>query len=289
MNLHAGYLAFLAGAALATPHRLAADPATGATRDAVIAELGEPAGRLAIGDREELRYPRGGVTLEKGLVTSTSLLSQADWTKRERARLTEEKMRVETAARDAAALVERKAKANAALELLVADARWRDLTGEGRLETITRFEKVFPEADTASVAKEATRKRDLELAEKRRISDLENRVAAAESRAGDAEVRARKAENRAEDANVAARRAETVAAQARQNDSFYGVRTYNVIGGGKINGAYPNNCYPGAASSVTMSNGVIVVTPGGVPAGVTPRPVVIVNPAPIAPNPAKKP
>lgn len=289
MNLHAGHLALFAGAALAAPLHLAADPVPGATRAAVIAELGEPAGKLAIGEREELRYPRGAVTLENGLVSSATLLTQVAWEKRERERLAAEKMRAETAAREAVALAERKAKANAALALLIADARWKDLTGEGRMETIARFEKVFPDADTASVAKEAIRKRDLELAEKRRISDLEDRVAKAESRAGDAEIRARKAENRAEDATAAAaRRAEATAAQARQNDAFYGLRTYNVIGGGRINGVYPENCYPNTGSSVTVSNGVVVVTPGGVPPGVTPRPIVITRPAPAPQVPAQK-
>jgi hypothetical protein len=287
MNLSTGHLALLASAAFAASLRLSADPVPGATAVAVVAELGEPAGRLAIGDRVELRYPRGSVILEKGVVTSSTLISPAEWEKRERERIGGEKAKVESAAREAAGIAERRNKANAALALLVADPRWKELTGEGRIETLARFAKVFPDADTSAVTKELARKREVELAEKRRITDLENRVAEAESRVGEAEVRARKAENRAEIANATARRAEASAEQARQNDAFYGLRTYNVIGGGKINGAYPDNYYPTTGASVTVSNGVIVVSPGYVPQGVTPRPVVITRPVP-ASQPVKK-
>jgi hypothetical protein len=253
MNLCTGHLALLASAAFAASLRLSADPVPGATAAAVVAALGQPAGRLAIGDRVELRYPRGSVILEKGVVTSSTLISPAEWEKRERERIGGEKVKVESAAREAAEIAERRNKANAALALLIADPRWKDLTGEGRIETLARFAKVFPDADTSAVTKELARKR----------------------------------ENRAEIANATARRAEASAEQARQNDAFYGLRTYNVIGGGKINGAYPDNYYPTTGASVTVSNGVIVVSPGYVPQGVTPRPVVITRPVP-ASQPVKK-
>lgn len=263
-----------------------ADPANGASRDAVIAELGSPTGKLAIGEREELHYPRGKVVLKNGVVTDIDLLSEKEWQRRETIRLADEKTKAENEARETAALAERRRRGAEALRLLLADSRWMESTGETRVETLERFEKSFPDSDIAAVKLEAVRKRDLELAEKRKIQALETRVATAEARVQDAENRARVAENNARAASEAAKQAEASAYLQRVREQNSGLQAYTFAGGGLINGR-PYCEYPYSGSTVAISNGNIVVTGGGVPPGVRPRPIVIVRQQP-SPQPPKK-
>lgn len=256
-----------------------ADPADGASRSAVIDELGEPTGKLTLGEREELHYPRGHVVLKNGFVTEVDLLSLREWNRRETVRLLAEKTKAETEARETAGLAERRRKGAEALNLLLADARWKDAAAETRVETLARFAKAYPDADISAVKLDADRKYALEVAEKRRLQDLETRVAAAETRAGEAEVRARVAEARAQESRDAAKRAEASEYIRRANEANYGLRTGTYVGVPIVNGR-PYWNYPYGGSSVSISNGNIVITGGGVPPCVSPRPIVIVNPRP---------
>lgn len=269
-----------------SPGLRAADPTAGDTRATVIGKLGEPKGILAIGPNEELTYARGSVTLVDGVVTSSKLMPVAEWESRERTRLANERRTVEERVKEAAAKADRVKIADEALAVLLVDPRWKELGGEGRLDTLDRFQKAFPDADLKEVRAEATRRRDLEQEEKRRLSEIEARLEAAELRAEAAENQARNAQSQADAAKLAAKKANDTAERLRRNDDFYGVRTYNELGGGRINGIYRGyGAHPyNSGSSVTISNGNIVITPGTVPPGAHPRPIVI-HPPPAPPKP----
>lgn len=273
-------------ATLAAP-ALFADPTAGASRSAVIAELGEPTGKLTVGDREELHFARGHVVLRNGVVTEVDLLSLREWNRRESVRLLAQKTKTETEARETADLAERRRKGAEALKLLLADARWKDAAAETRIEILARFAKAYPDADIAAVKLDTDRKYALEVAEKRRLQNLENRVAAAETRAGEAEVRARIAEARAQESRDAAKRAEASEYLRRVNEASYGLHTGTYVGVPIVNGR-PYWNYPYGGSSVVVSGGRVVVTGGGVPPCVSPQPIVIVNPRPPVTTPAPK-
>lgn len=192
---------------------LRADPVSGANRKEVTDDLGQPTGRLTVGNREVLMYPRGRVTLENGLVTEVSLKNVEVYAAEEARRIAAETLRREAVAKRAAELAANRKAGAEALEKLVNEPRWAGLSADDRLEILARFAKTNPDADVSFELGLATRRRERELAERRRIDELEARVAAAESRAAAAESRAAAAEGRAAEAGAAAQRAESRSTQ----------------------------------------------------------------------------
>ena len=219
----------LACLALAASGALRADPTQGDSRAAVIAELGEPTARLAIGEREILMYPRGKVTLENESVTLVNLKSKEQFELEERRRAEAEKTKRETERRLAEERAERRRLGGEALAKITADPKWLSYSGDDRIEILTRFAKQNPDADVSLEMTLATRKRDREAAERRRMDDLEERVAAAERRAADAEDKARRAETRASQAESGAASARAEAEQARRNTEVRVVETPVII------------------------------------------------------------
>lgn len=252
----------------------AADPAPGDSREQVLAKLGTPTGHISVGDLERLFFERGEVTLTRGSVTSVKLLTRRQWEQSERERLASAKEKAREAGRTQTARAESRRRGAEALTLLLDDARWKEADPQGRLEILARFAKSFPEADIAAVKAETERRRDLELAEKRRLKELELRVATAEANA-------REAQSRAEAAKAEAARAVAAAESARRQAAAAprGMQVYSFAAGGLINGRPACDWHSHGGSSVTIGNDRVLIHAGSVPPGATPRPIVI------APNP----
>lgn len=76
----------------------------GDSRDAVLKALGDPSGTASFGTSEVLHYPRGQVDLKDGKVVGSTVISQAEFDRRERQRAAEaERLQKEAAERAAAA------------------------------------------------------------------------------------------------------------------------------------------------------------------------------------------
>ncbi len=259
--------------------RLVADPVEGDSRAGVVDKLGAPTGQLSIGDMERLIYPRGEVTLRGGQVTSVKLMSVKEWEASERRRSAERKARAEATAMESQARDDAARKGAEALGLLLDDARWKDAPPEDRMEILNRFAKAFPGADISLVRAECAKRLEARLAEKRRLAELEARVALAEAKAREAEARARTAEAGAESAMAAARRsAQEAQAAARARDEG-GLRAYSFTRGGLIDGRPADWCPPARqGASVTIVNGNTIIQTGTPPQGATQRPIVVIPP-----------
>ncbi len=66
----------------------------GDSRETVLRTLGNPSGTVMFGDVEILHYPRGQVELEHGKVVGSSILTEAEFRRREAARRAEEEEEV---------------------------------------------------------------------------------------------------------------------------------------------------------------------------------------------------
>lgn len=275
-------------ATLAVPSAgLFADPVIGASREAVITEMGAPRSRMSVSNRELLTYERGTVSLEDGLVVKTNLISSEEWERREHRRAAEIRAKVEAEAKEDARVEQLRKEGDAALSKLVTSAEWRDAGGIERVAMLDRFSTSYPYARTGAVRPAAELRRDREVAEAAKNRELENRLVEAESRANDAENRAKLAENNAAVAVAAAesarQSAEAAAARARETPSGY-ISAYTVIGG---RGYYDYNYYNRPRNpTVVVGNGGTLVTNGPVTV-IRPgeRPAVRPTPRPVAPIP----
>lgn len=147
---------------------LAADPAPGASRASVEAELGTPTATRQSGGLEISAYPRGTVTYRDGRATELKILSRDEWA----AKLAEEKRAADaTRARReklAADRAKRFADANAARDALLGEESYKQLGPDGRLARIDRLVLAHPEADVALIRADlAGRLAESQLARKR--------------------------------------------------------------------------------------------------------------------------
>lgn len=200
---------------------LGADPIIGTPRAEVLAELGKPTAAFGSGSREVMMFSRGRVVLENGLVSQVVLKTKEQYELEEKRRIEDEKRKAEEAVlrqaeekRRALEFAERRKIGNEALAKLVDTPEWLKYTGDERIELLMRFHLKYPEADIAFEQRMAQMKRDREVTDRDRITDLETRLAAAERRAAEAE-------SRAAEATRIATNAETRANEARQTNTVY--------------------------------------------------------------------
>lgn len=181
----AGYLWIVLWALLAAP--LPAELRIGDERLTVLETLGQPEGRIEMGEFERLFYDRGEVQLREGRVTRIELISEAAAeARREQLARASESRRVRGEAAKANRLTDPEFRARPAAERY---AFWRD------------FRREFPEVDVFVQYTEAKAAAEAD-AERQRTAD---RLASVERRVAEAEFRARQAENTARSLNTPVR------------------------------------------------------------------------------------
>lgn len=144
ISLFTGLFCILA-AALSAPAS-AQDIQLGDTKEKVLDVLGFPQGQMAVGGGIVLLYKRGTVTIEKGKVTGTTIVSQADL-KAQKA----EKTREEAARKAAAAAARAKRIANGRAEKSrkEMDQTFAAKPAAERLAYWRGFQKKYPEVSVA--------------------------------------------------------------------------------------------------------------------------------------------
>lgn len=165
--------------------------AAGATRDSVIATLGEPSGVLNMHGREFLLYERGRIELEDGIVTKATLISAEA---AEKQRLQREQAE-EVARQNAALDRQRRIKTGRALlEAKQSDGEFLASPARERVAYWKWFRRVYPEVDVSALLTRDLKELEAELAvareeqnREREMAELTARVAAAEVRAAEAE------------------------------------------------------------------------------------------------------
>jgi len=190
LSAAAGALAAAAGAATAA----AAQP--GDPREAVLAELGAPAGQIRLESVELLYYDRGTVRLTNGVVAEAKLVSP------EQAAELRAKREAEAAARRQAEaeLRERRiAEGTNELARLLSDAAFLTSTPDRQVAVWQDFMKRYPEVNVSrwyvdALARHQQQVRDAQ--QQQRLAELEWRTRQAEARAEAAEDEARRARSR---------------------------------------------------------------------------------------------
>jgi hypothetical protein len=200
--MNAKHAYFIISAFLLALASVRGDLERGDSRTAVIAELGEPDGLIASGDYEMLSYERGKVELRAGRVVEIDLISDAELALRRKA----EKLRAEEEARQAEQArrlrIERGGKVK---QQLMSSVDYAEASGSRKVQILRRFQERYPEVDISDLlepALAAKRIEQAELAQRRRMEELERRVDEAESSAQQAQWRAEQAENTARNARL---------------------------------------------------------------------------------------
>lgn len=157
----------------------------GDTKDAVLAELGQPDGYLGTATREVFTYERGHVELADGIVISAELISEEEAVRRRLKREAEEAARLERERERRERL--RTEGTDIRLRRL-ADSDFMTASAAQRLAFWQQFRKHYPMVQLGDEYGAALRERELELAAEnaaiaaeRRIRNLEMRVAQAEA------------------------------------------------------------------------------------------------------------
>ena len=165
--------------ACAVPAMAEVESVLGWEREAVLEELGEPKGRVRIGDMEMLLFLRGMVKFEDGTVVSEALVS------REEALRLEQQRRQARAEREKRLAEERRARIEQGTERraeLLANERFMNAPPQVRYDSWKTFRSRYPEVPVQEYLNLAW----AELQERRRddrLSDLERRVRQAENKA----------------------------------------------------------------------------------------------------------
>ena len=127
----------------------AADPAVGATKSQVEAELGRPTATRKTADGEISSYPRGTVSFQNDRAVELKIVPRDEY----EARLAAEKRAAEAfrerKAKLDAARAKRLAEVEAARDALIAQDAYRQLSPEGRIERLDRFRTEYPDADVS--------------------------------------------------------------------------------------------------------------------------------------------
>jgi len=181
----AGYLWVVLCGLLAAP--LPAELRIGDDRLTVLETLGQPEGRIEMGEFERLFYDRGEVQLREGLVTRIELISEAAAEARRERQARESESRRE---RGEAVKAER-----------LADPDFRTRPAAERYAFWRDFRREFPEVDVFVQYTDTKAAAEAD-AGRQRTAD---RLASVERRVADAEFRARQAENTARSLNTPVR------------------------------------------------------------------------------------
>lgn len=163
---------------------------TGADRDAVIAELGEPAGVIRLPNEELLYFDRGTVRLRDGVVVDVQLVTAEEARRRREA---EAAMAARVAASRSAQAARRKAEGEALLRAWMEDPVFRRASLQEQADRWTEFARRYPEVPVAGYLSDVTKR----LEEQQVREEQERRIAMLEFRALQAEQTARAAEERA--------------------------------------------------------------------------------------------
>lgn len=166
----------------------------GDSRDAVIAELGQPIGELDLGDRVRLMFTAGDVTLVDGQVSKHAIKTAAQLEREAEVREIITQQWAERRAEEQAASID---KGRAWLDYLkLASTAITDQDIQGLLAHWRTIQKEYPQADIAAeyeatlALAEARAAEIKQRREEQRIAALEQRVANAEQRAAAAEQQA---------------------------------------------------------------------------------------------------
>lgn len=168
---------------------------SGDTREAVIAELGQPTGTASVGSSAILFYDRGEVKLRDGRVTTVNLVSAETLAAREAAEAEALQRREEA---ELARLERLEAQGRATYAAKKADTRFATLPALEQLTFWRTFAARYPtisvEAEITSLlelANHELRLREIAAENDARLAELEARLAATEDQAARAEREAR--------------------------------------------------------------------------------------------------
>lgn len=156
----------------------------GDTREAVIAELGQPQGMIKADDYELLTYGRGKVEIRDGVVVSSNLMTAEELTARRRsAAIAAEQARI-------AASERRERNRQRGLEVkakMIESPAFLEASGNRRVEILNGFHRQYPSVDITELLlpamaekMEEDKERRAEAKRKKEIADLEKRVEDAE-------------------------------------------------------------------------------------------------------------
>ncbi len=169
---------------------------SGDTRDAVIAELGQPAGRMTSGTLEVLSFARGVVELRDGRVVTSTVVSAEEAAAR---RLERESRRAALVAAQEAERQQRYEEGSRLKADTLGDPLFHSRSAYAQLQFWRSFQSRYPEVPVeVELADALSRHRDAQGLKQadRQLQALEARVALAEEKAEAAERRAGDAERR---------------------------------------------------------------------------------------------
>lgn len=159
------------------------DVREGMDESAVLAELGDPIGKIETELRTILLYPRGEVTLKEDRVVEAELLTGKELAAKRRER---ERARREWRERKEKRVEERSEQGKAVKREKLASRRFAALPAEDRLDYWRDFQDRYPQVDVSRQIADALERYEQEVRQLRargRIAELESRVARAENEA----------------------------------------------------------------------------------------------------------